>query len=88
MQLRREEGQDPWVQAAKSVLARTAVRESLFKHYTALVDLATNYNTHDRSGSWRKDQGYIGAEVIYNAFFDHMMITAYMALRVHDGQQF
>ena len=54
---------DPWVAAAKRVLSDHWLRDSLFKHYKALVDLATNYNTMERSGCWRKDQGYIGAEV-------------------------
>ena len=63
MQLRGKASSAPWVQAAKSVLDKPAIRENLFKHYIALVDLATNYNTHESSGSWRKDQGYIGAEV-------------------------
>ncbi|DBA69354.1 TPA: hypothetical protein ACH3X2_012930 [Trebouxia sp. C0005] len=61
--LRGEAGVDPWVEAAKRVAANTAIRDSLFKHYVALVDLATNYNTQDRSNSWRKDQSYIGAQV-------------------------
>ncbi len=64
VQLRGEAGVDPWVEAAKRVAANTAIRDSLFKHYVALVDLATNYNTQDRSNSWRKDQSYIGAQVV------------------------
>lgn len=63
VQLRGQGGGDPWVQAAKRVAGTTAVIDSLFKHYVALVDLATNYNTQERSNSWRKDQGYIGAQV-------------------------
>lgn len=64
VQLRGEAGVDPWVEAAKRVAANSAIRDSLFKHYVALVDLATNYNTQDRSNSWRKDQSYIGAQVV------------------------
>lgn len=63
VQLRGQGGGDPWVQAAKRVAGNIAVIDSLFKHYVALVDLATNYNTQERSNSWRKDQGYIGAQV-------------------------
>ena len=63
MQLRGRGKGDPWVEAARQVLANGGIRDSLFRHYKSLVDLATNYNTMERSGSWRKDQGYIGAEV-------------------------
>ena len=67
VQLRGEAGVDPWVEAAQRVAANTAIRDSLFKHYVALVDLATNYNTQDRSNSWRKDQSHIGAQVVESA---------------------
>ncbi len=74
VQLRGEAGVDPWVQAAKRVAANTTIRDSLFKHYVALVDLATNYNTQERSNSWRKDQSYIGAQVVAAERVIHHML--------------
>lgn len=62
MQIRKE-GAD-WVKAAKSFLQRQGVIDGLFRQYTALKDLATDYATKVSSSTWRKDQGHLGTEVI------------------------
>ena len=59
----RKEGTD-WVKAAKSFLQRQGVIDGLFRQYTALKDLATDYATKVSSSTWRKDQSHLGTEVI------------------------
>ena len=51
------------MKAAKSFLLRQGVIDGLFRQYTALKDLATDYATKVSSSTWRNDQGHLGTEV-------------------------